>query len=410
LIDVNETFLRDERPKFAEDVSLFLLDDTGVVFSESAQEIYHLNTTATFIWCQIEEGLNRSEVARQLGQTFGISQKEAELHVQEAIAGWKKHGILAGSGSRDRIKTTATDPSAPVTALERIAVPPLQDRAPTRDYQVLGGFYRVQFANSDLESWVRPLLRHLERSAPEGSEPKRGTVSAEPNGFSIALEGIQLFRCAQVEEVGHLTDMAIFFDALRQNDTALSLHAGAVCQGDRALILPGSAGSGKTTLTAALVHEGLHYLSDDLVLLDIEKSAVRGVPFSLSVKESGVEVLSDRFPGLKDLPVHIRPDRKRVRYLPLDPAWQSSELDSPPRICWIVFPTYDPKGANDLISMSPSKALVELTRGCTMMRRVTRDEVRGLISLIEDAECFEIEVSSLNQAIDLLIALWHDRS
>jgi hypothetical protein len=60
--------------------------------------------------------------------------------------------------------------------------------------------------------------------------------------------------------------------------------------------------------------------------------------------------------------------------------------------------------------MSPSKALVELTRGCTMRSRVTRDEVRGLISLIEDAECFEIEVSSLNQAIDQLIALWHDRS
>jgi len=400
--------LREDPPKFAEDVSLFVLGDTGVVFSESAQEIYQLNATATYIWFQFEEGLSRSEAARELSQSFGISQDVAERHVREAIAGWEEHGVLAGTDTGHRSQIESSSQTALAAPAERIVISSLPHSAPARHYQVLDELYRIQFANMDLENWVHPLLQHLERPAREGGVPKLVMVSEDPSGYSIALDGIQVFRCTRIEGVGHLTDMAIFSDALRKTETALALHAGAVSQGDCAMILPGSGGSGKTTLTAALIHAGLHYLSDDLVLLDLERHTVSGVPFSLSIKEGGVEALQDRFPGLKSLPVHIRPDNKRVRYLPLDPDWRASEPCDPPRLSWIIFPTYDPKGANELVPMAPSRALMELTRGCTMMRHVTWEEVRGVISLIEGAECFEIEVSSLNRAIDQLIRLWHD--
>ena len=63
-------------PRFSGDVSLFLLDDSGVVFNEAAQEIYQLNTTATFIWCQIEEGLGQTQLATALSKTFGFSAED----------------------------------------------------------------------------------------------------------------------------------------------------------------------------------------------------------------------------------------------------------------------------------------------------------------------------------------------
>jgi hypothetical protein len=400
--------LNEDWKRFADGVSLFLLDDTGVVFSESAQEIYQLNTTATFIWCQLEEGLTPREVTAVLADTYGFSADKATEYVQEAIAEWRSRALLAGAEGGRRVEKV--EPPLPNLAVrESTQVRPLPNDSPARHYRVLEATYRVQFANSELETWVHPLLQHLELPASEDESPKHVTVSSEQDGYVIALNEVPVFQCAQVEEVGHLTSMAMFSEALRGTDDALSLHAGAVCQGDRAMILPGSAGSGKTTLTATLVHEGLHYLSDDLVLLDLENCAVRGVPFSLSVKEDGIGVLSHRFPCLRDLPVHVRPDQKRVRYLPLNPDWRASEPCDSPKISWIVFPTYDPRGANELAPMAPGKALVELTRGCTMMRRVRRDEVWGLISLIRYAQCLEIEVSSLNQAIDQLVKLWQDR-
>ena len=63
-------------PRFSGDVSLFVLDDSGVVFNEAAQEIYQLNTTATFIWCQIEEGLSPTQLATALSETFGFSAED----------------------------------------------------------------------------------------------------------------------------------------------------------------------------------------------------------------------------------------------------------------------------------------------------------------------------------------------
>ena len=36
---------------------LFLLEDEGILFSEGHQEVYALNTPATYVWCCLEEGM-----------------------------------------------------------------------------------------------------------------------------------------------------------------------------------------------------------------------------------------------------------------------------------------------------------------------------------------------------------------
>ena len=48
------------------------------------------------------------------------------------------------------------------------------------------------------------------------------------------------------------------------------VHAGVVAVDDRAIVIPGSSFSGKTTLVAALVRAGAAYLSDEFAVLDAE--------------------------------------------------------------------------------------------------------------------------------------------
>jgi hypothetical protein len=48
------------------------------------------------------------------------------------------------------------------------------------------------------------------------------------------------------------------------------VHAGVVARGARAIVIPGSAFSGKTTLVAALVRAGADYYSDEFAVLDKE--------------------------------------------------------------------------------------------------------------------------------------------
>jgi hypothetical protein len=63
------------------------------------------------------------------------------------------------------------------------------------------------------------------------------------------------------------------------------LHAGAVVHEDRAIVIPGTSFSGKTTLVAALVRAGAVYLSDEFAPLD-EHGLVHPFPTPLGVRNA----------------------------------------------------------------------------------------------------------------------------
>jgi hypothetical protein len=56
----------------------------------------------------------------------------------------------------------------------------------------------------------------------------------------------------------------------------LPLHAGAVAIGDRAIIVAGDSGAGKSSLTAALVRQGARLLAEDLCPLRLADAAASG--------------------------------------------------------------------------------------------------------------------------------------
>ncbi len=394
---------------FSKDVCLFILDDVGIVFSEPTQEIYELNTTATFIWCQLEEGLSEPELAEALAGTFDFRGADAERYVREALADWRSRGFLAGQSAESPSKSRISDYRPMVATHPMPGIDETMDVWRWRCYRILDDIYRVSFGSPEIESWVHPVLAHLE--VPGGSAIGQAAsyyVIQDGEAWLVGqLEG-RAYCCQGLNAIASLVKMAIFSDALAKMDESIAIHAAAVGQGRMALVLPGRAGSGKSTLTAALVDEGLEYLSDDLIMLDPDLNMMRGVPFSLSVKETGTEILSGRFPYLRDLPLNIRLDSKRVRYLPLAPAQDERGPDRSFKIAWIVFPTYDPEGTDELLSIGAGAALVRLMESCTIMRFVSTQSVGRLVALLGRVPCFEMRVSSLDRATKELFALCQD--
>lgn len=59
--------------------------------------------------------------------------------------------------------------------------------------------------------------------------------------------------------------------------SGLMLHAAAVGRGGRAVLLPGAAFAGKSTLTAWLLSRGFDYLTDELVYVPRGETTVRGL-------------------------------------------------------------------------------------------------------------------------------------
>jgi hypothetical protein len=87
------------------------------------------------------------------------------------------------------------------------------------------------------------------------------------------------------------------------------VHAGVVGYGDRALILPGSSYSGKSTLTRALVDQGATFYSDDLAVIDA-RGRVHPYPKPMSMRTAGSSEETSALqlgwhPDLPPLPVRL---------------------------------------------------------------------------------------------------------
>jgi len=393
----------------SKDVCLFILDDVGIVFSEANQKIYELNTTATFIWCQLEEGLSEPRLAEALAGTFGFQIADAEHHVREAFADWRLRGFLAGQSPEGPAKSQISDIRPLVATHPMPGIDGARDVWRWRCYRIFDDIYRVSFGSSEIESWVHPVLAHLE--IPDESALDQVTsyyVIPYKDAWLVGeLEG-RAYCCQDLNGIASLVKMIIFSDAIAKMDESIAIHAAAVGQGGMALVLPGRAGSGKSTLTAALVDEGLEYLTDDLIMLNADLNILRGVPFSLGVKEAGTEVLLGRFPHLRDLPLNVRPDSKWVRYLSLAPVQDDRGPNQSFKMGWIVFPAYDPDGADELRPIGAGAALVRLMESCTMMRFVSTQSVGRLVALLGRVPSFEMRVSSLDRATKELFALCQD--
>jgi hypothetical protein len=389
-------------PRFSETVSLFVLDETGVVFDEKAQEIFELNATATYIWCLLDDGVPADEIAGGLSQTFSFSLPEAQKVVRETLDDWKSQGFFDAHPRQVAAPQSAKPSSRIKSFASTLSKAVLRPRsAPTsavkRCYRSFDTVTCVTYANAVIERWVHPVLAHIE-VPPEDIRREADDLQVHSDGkaWMILQNGREITRCTSDSEVAPVVRYLVHFAGIKKKGWSVAFHAGAVSDGSRILVLPGKAGSGKTSLTAALVHAGYRYLSDDLVLMQ-EDLTIEGVPFSLSVKESGVALLAPYFPDLRALPTHLRRDKKRLRYLPLASIPTETRSDLP--TAWVVFPTYQASGPSQLTPLTVSEALRRLLSCCTLSLPLNKHQVGNFVRWLRGAECYALSIDSLTEAV-----------
>jgi hypothetical protein len=117
----------------------------------------------------------------------------------------------------------------------------------------------------------------------------------------------------------------------------------------------------------------------------------------LSIKEGSWPVLLTRFPQLEALPVHLRPDRKLVKYL-VPPV--VAPADHTHAIGWIVFPQFRPNSSVELRNLDQSLALNRLvSEAFTPSSRLSGDQFNYLTKLLRSTACCELSFSSLDAAV-----------
>src|SRR5207248_7631775 len=100
----------------------------------------------------------------------------------------------------------------------------------------------------------------------------------------------------QHAHLGPLVKSLLWDSAVTAHNFLLYIHAGVVATGENCILLPASPGSGKSSLTAALVKRGFRYFSDEVSLVEPATFRVPPVPLAICVKSTGWELMARYFP------------------------------------------------------------------------------------------------------------------
>ncbi len=144
----------------------------------------------------------------------------------------------------------------------------------------------VEVRVSDARLW--PMVRSV---LPPGATPADSQAVSARFGISEAAKGT--FDVAVNDQpVGSALELEVALGVLDAQIRALVagnahewvfVHAGTVACGERALLLPGTSFTGKTTLVAALIGAGATYYSDEFAVLDRD-GLVHPYPKPLSIR------------------------------------------------------------------------------------------------------------------------------
>lgn len=394
------------RVRLRTDLALLPLDDELVVFCDFAQSLIGLNASAAFVFRKLQSGASASELEQALVSEGLTTPEEAERWVATTLDTFGSHGML-DDGRPPTVALSDSPDEGQERAASRIAkMPPYAPFKPALEkrYRLLGTNALIRFAMWDQVDRVDAVMGHL--TTDEKSEP---TVIVDIQGSRLHGHGpVRSYIYRDGEPINFTTGLhrlapvvksALWQSAVNAHDFLLYVHAGVVGMGETCILLPAAAGSGKSSLTAALTHKGFRYFSDEVALIERNTFRVPPVPLAICVKRTGWDVIARYYPEIRGLINHERMDDKVVRYVP-PPAAAIQRASAP--VSHIIFPRYEPEGPTKLKPVKRSEALRRLLDECLASKSLDRESVTELIRWIEGIDCYELTFSSLDQAIELV--------
>jgi len=383
-----------DRP--APGAQLFFLDDCAVLFSEPRQELHELNTMAAVIWCHLEDGKDRAAIAGELVSGLGVPPADAARFVDQALDTWRLQGLLEDARGPAHAPPLPSRPG-----VEDVPAFGAPDFVTERHYRLLGIGFRLRCTAAEDDALLAPVLTHL---ASAGAAVTSFDVVRHGGGIAIYRDGRPLASCRDRDELVPTVHGLTWLELADLHGFFLELHAGVVGSatlGDEGgcILLPARPGSGKSTLTAALVHAGWSYLSDEAALLDAATMRVAPVPIAFCLKPGGIAPVAAFWPAARLLPFHMRMDGKRVAYLP-PPADRTVLSDARLKVRGIAFVRYREGHARAINPLSRLDALRRLIGECVAISgRLDVARVGALVDWIAGVPCIELVYGSTEDGV-----------
>jgi HprK-related kinase A len=212
------------------------------------------------------------------------------------------------------------------------------------------------------------------------------------------LDGYSGYRPLARHQVLALFEWGLNAAIAQRAHQYLIYHAAVIERGGLAVILPGSPGAGKSTLTAALVNRGWRLLSDELTLLRPDTGMVDALARPINLKNDSIGIMR-RFVPDAVFSAEVPDTAKGTICLmraPEDSLTRVAERAVPR---WVVFPRWRRGAAAALQPMQKAAAMLEL--GLQSMNYSIHGAQGFTLTadLIERCDCLRFEYGQLGDAI-----------
>jgi hypothetical protein len=398
----------DQPVRLRSDLALLPLDGEMVVFSEEAQCLVGLNATAALVFLELRRGTPLSQLPGLVASQGHVEPKEAKNWVAATLESLSSHGLMLDDRASPALPIAVPGEDPRYAALRIAFIPPYKPakRLIERRYRLLEARALIRFAHPAQVRLVHAVLGHL--ATDEEFEP---TVVLEIHArehqqggrhlrSNIYRDGVPIGSAARLSGLAPMVKGALWQTAVNGHEFLFYIHAGVVGTGENCILLPAAAGSGKSSLTAALTHSGFRYFSDEVALINRGTFQVPPMPLAICTKNTGWELMARYYPNIHALPVHIREDDKMVRYIP-PPAGVACQ--SPASVSHIFFPRYDAAATNELKPIARSEALGRLMAECMALREpLNQTNAQELVQWIGGIDCYSLTFSSLDEAVALI--------
>jgi hypothetical protein len=360
--------------KFVTDGQLVVVGGRNILFSPAQQAIVEVNDMAAYIWRSLEEGITPETMSTEV-EALGVDATKGGDYIRSALREWDRLGFIR--------------PASPMSSASTSG-----EWHCRQDIGVAGLQVRIDYATGFARAAV-PIFQHLETR--ETAPDILLEVVEQDRRLHLYRNGEWVLSCSPAELPTALKGQ-LLIEVLKQSAYEIALHAASLVQDHRMLLVCGSPGAGKTTLTLALVHAGFGFAGDDLALLDSDGRAI-GVPFAPAVKTGAWSLVARFRPDVNDAPIFRRPDRRRVRYLPP----QGLESTEPRPVGWLVLLQRQSDGSPVLTPIDPTDALRGLLDGAFALgHRLSAMGFEALARVVGTAASYRLTYSSLEDAVDLL--------
>ncbi len=223
---------------------------------------------------------------------------------------------------------------------------------------------------------------------------------------NFSFDGHIPFKPLPYKQASALFEWGLNWCIANHSHHYLVIHAAVVERNGQAFIFPGTPGSGKSTLCAALVSRGWRLLSDEMTLLSVADGWVYPIPRPISLKNRSLDVIRDFAPDVIMGPVikntakgaigHVRPpdDSVNLGEIPVQPAK-------------LIFPSYLKGSKTELTPLSKSRALLKVAENCFNYNILGLQGFNSVGDLVDASDCYEFKYSNLEEAVALFTELAH---